>query len=183
MRDAVARQSELGQQAVEYLKTGALVPDEIIVGLVGARLRECDCARGFVLDGFPRTVAQAESLEEILKKDALKLDGVFAIRVPQDEIIRRLSGRRICKSCGALFHLLLDPPIKAGRCDKCGGALLCREDDSERIVIARLNVYDKQTSPLTDYYRDRGILREIEGVGAVEEIRDQILKALGEPAA
>ncbi len=183
MRNAVAHQTPLGRQAEEYIKAGALVPDSLIVNLVGERLQERDCEKGFVLDGFPRTIAQAQSLEGILKERALALDCVLAIRVARDTIIQRLAGRRTCKACGTLFHLIFDPPKKADRCDKCGGTLFQREDDCEETIAARLNVYDRQTSPLIAFYRDRGILKEIEGVGTVAQVGDQILRVLGDCTA
>lgn len=180
LRKAVAEQTPLGKQAAAYINRGALVPDSLIVDLVAERLKEKDCDKGFVLDGFPRTISQAESLEEILKKMGLALDGVLSVQVPHRVIVERLAGRRTCKGCGALYHLTLDPPSKEGVCDRCGGELYQRDDDREETITARLKVYEAQTAPLVNYYRERGMLREIDGVGKVDEIRSRVLQALGD---
>jgi adenylate kinase len=180
LRKAVAEQSPLGKEASQYIQRGALVPDNVIINLVAERLKEKDCEKGFILDGFPRTISQAESLEAILKTRDLALDGVLSVRVPHGVIVERLAGRRTCKNCGALNHVVFDPPRKQGVCDQCGGKLYQREDDREETVAARLKVYDTQTAPLEDYYRERGLLREIDGVGKVEDIRDRIAHVLGD---
>jgi adenylate kinase len=180
LRKAVAEQTPLGKQAAAYINRGALVPDNLIVDLVAERLKEKDCDKGFVLDGFPRTISQAESLEEILKKMGLALDCVLSVQVPHRVIVERLAGRRTCKGCGALYHLTLDPPSKEGVCDRCGGELYQRDDDREETITARLKVYEAQTAPLVNYYRERGMLREIDGVGKVNEIRSRVLQALGD---
>jgi adenylate kinase len=180
LRKAVAEQTPLGKQAAAYINRGALVPDSLIVDLVAERLKEKDCDKGFVLDGFPRTISQAESLEEILKKMELALDCVLSVQVPHRVIVERLAGRRTCKGCGALYHLTLDPPSKEGVCDRCGGELYQRDDDREETITARLKVYEAQTAPLVNYYRERGMLREIDGVGKVDEIRSRVLQALGD---
>ena len=180
LRKAVAEQTPLGKQAAAYINRGALVPDSLIVDLVAERLKEKDCDKGFVLDGFPRTISQAESLEEILKKMGLALDCVLSVQVPHRVIVERLAGRRTCKGCGALYHLTLDPPSKEGVCDRCGGELYQRDDDREKTITARLKVYEAQTAPLVNYYRERGMLREIDGVGKVNEIRSRVLQALGD---
>jgi len=180
LRKAVAEQTPLGKQAAAYINRGALVPDSLIVDLVAERLKEKDCDKGFVLDGFPRTISQAESLEEILKKMRLALDCVLSVQVPHRVIVERLAGRRTCKGCGALYHLTLDPPSKEGVCDRCGGELYKRDDDGEETITARLKVYEAQTAPLVNYYRERGMLREIDGVGKVDEIRSRVLQALGD---
>ncbi len=180
LRKAVAEQTPLGKQAAAYINRGALVPDSLIVDLVAERLKEKDCDKGFVLDGFPRTISQAESLEEILKKMRLALDCVLSVQVPHRVIVERLAGRRTCKGCGALYHLTLDPPSKEGVCDRCGGELYQRDDDREETITARLKVYEAQTAPLVNYYRERGMLREIDSVGKVDEIRSRVLQALGD---
>lgn len=182
LRRAVADRSPLGKETSEYIKRGALVPDGIIVKLVAERLKEEDCAKGFVLDGFPRTVSQAQSLEEILKQMGLALHYVLSVQVPQSVIVERLAGRRTCKNCGALYHLHFDPSTKEGVCDRCGGELLQRDDDREETISARLSVYDNQTAPLVNYYRQRGLLREIDGVGNVEVISHRVIRALGDLA-
>jgi adenylate kinase len=182
LRKAVADQSPLGKEASAYIKRGDLVPDGVIVKLVAERLKEKDCAQGFILDGFPRTIPQAQSLEEILQKMGLGLQSVLLVQVPHRIIVERLAGRRTCKDCGALYHLKFNPSASESVCDRCGGELLQRDDDREETISARLKVYDKQTAPLVDYYRQRGILREIDGVGSVDDIRNRLIKALEEPA-
>jgi adenylate kinase len=183
LRRAVADQSPLGKQAAEYIRRGELVPDRLIIDLVAERLKEKDCETGFVLDGFPRTIAQAQSLEEILKRMGLGLDCVLSVQVPDKLIVERLSGRRTCKGCGALDHVVFDPPKAAETCNRCGGELFQRDDDREETVTNRLKVYEDQTAPLVSYYRERGLLREIDGVGEVEAIGKRVVRALGELAA
>jgi adenylate kinase len=182
LRKAVADKTPLGKEAERYLSRGELVPDDVIVRLVGERLKQNDCANGFVLDGFPRTLAQAESLEGILKATALPLDAVLSIQVPRDAIVQRLAGRRNCQNCGALYHVNFDPSRNDETCDRCGGGLQQREDDREETITTRLRVYESQTAPLANYYRERGNLREINGVGKVEDIQKRIIEALGRPA-
>lgn len=179
LRQAVAQQTPLGQEAAQYINRGALVPDDVIVNLVAERLKQKDCERGFILDGFPRTIAQAESLDAILKRMNLSLNGVLSVQVPEQVIIERLAGRRTCKSCGALSHVAFNPPKKAGVCDRCGGELFQRDDDREGTIANRLKVYESQTAPLVDYYRERGLLRAIDGVGAIDQIRARVTQALG----
>lgn len=179
LRKAVADQSPLGKQAEDYIKRGALVPDGLIIDLIDERLQQADCVQGFVLDGFPRTIPQAESLDALLTKLALSLNCVLSVRVPRPVIIERLAGRRTCRKCGALCHMLFDPPKRDGICDHCGGVLFQREDDKEETIANRLTVYEAQTAPLVDYYRHRGALKEIDGVGSIDEIRARVMKALG----
>ncbi|MGH7928703.1 MAG: adenylate kinase [Candidatus Binatia bacterium] len=179
LRKAVAEKSPLGEKAASYLESGALVPDDLILNLVAERVKEKDCANGFLLDGFPRTVAQADGLQQILESLGLKLDGVLSVQVPPQVIVERLSGRRTCKSCGAMYHIEFEPPKKDGVCDQCGGALYQRSDDSPETIAARLKVYEDQTAPLVDYYRHQGLLRDIDGVGSVEEIQKRVAQALG----
>jgi adenylate kinase len=182
LRKAVSEQTPLGKVAADYIRQGALVPDEVIVNLVGERLKEKDCEQGFILDGFPRTLAQAEGLEAILQNIGSALDHVLSVRVPESAIVERLAGRRTCKNCGALHHVVFNPSKIAGVCDRCGGELFQREDDREETVAARLRVYETQTAPLVNHYKERGLLREIDGLGRVEEIRSRIFAALGELA-
>lgn len=182
LRKAVAEQTPLGKEASQYINRGALVPDSVIVDLVAARLKEKDCEKGFILDGFPRTIPQAKSLDAILKQRGIGLNSVLSVQVPQDVVIERLAGRRTCRSCGALSHVTFSPPKKAGICDRCGGELYQRDDDREETIAHRLKVYDDQTAPLLDYYRGQGLLREIDGVGAVDEIRARVTAALGDLA-
>lgn len=182
LRKAVAEQSPLGKQASGYINRGALVPDSVIVKLVGERLKGKDCEKGFILDGFPRTIEQARSLQSILEGMKLALDGVLSMHVPPEVIVERLAGRRTCKTCGALYHRDFDPPKQEAICDRCGGELFQRNDDREETIKARLTVYHTQTAPLIDFYREQGILREIDGVGQVAEIRQRLTNALGELA-
>lgn len=178
LRAAVAEQTALGKQASEYINRGALVPDAVILDLVAERLKEKDCENGFILDGFPRTIPQAESFEAVLKASGGALDRVLSVCVPHDLIVERLAGRRTCKNCGALYHLVFDPPKEPGTCDRCGGPLYQRSDDREETIGARLEVYDAQTAPLEDYYRKRGLLSEIDGVGSVDGVHQRIAGAL-----
>lgn len=183
LRKAVAEQTPLGKEAAQYIDRGALVPDDVIVELVAGRLKDKDCAEGFILDGFPRTIPQAESLDRILQRMTLSLNRVLSMQVPRNVIIERLSGRRSCKNCGGLFHVTFSPPAKEGLCDRCGGELYQRHDDEEETVANRLDVYEKQTAPLANYYRERNLLREIDGVGTVDEIRARVIEALGDLVA
>lgn len=180
LRKAVVDQTPLGKEASAYIDRGALVPDVVIVNLVAERLKGKDCEAGFILDGFPRTIPQAKSLDEILTRMDLSLNRVLSVRVPKDVIIQRLAGRRTCRSCGTLSHAVFNPPKKEGVCDRCGGELFQRDDDREETVAHRLSVYETQTAPLVDYYRRMGILQEIDGVGKIDDIRDRVIKALGE---
>jgi adenylate kinase len=177
LRKAVAEQSPLGKQAGEYVNRGALVPDGLIVDLVAERLKDKDCEKGFILDGFPRTLSQAQSLDAILTSSGLRLDTVVYVRVPRELIVERLAGRRTCARCGALHHLTFNPP-KAGVCDRCGGDLVQRDDDREETIRARLHVYETQTAPLVNYYKERGMLREVDGAGDVQEVQGRMLQAL-----
>jgi len=179
LRKAVAERTPLGREASEYINRGALVPDGVIVNLVAERLKEKDCEKGFILDGFPRTIPQATSLNAILNQRGIRLSAVLSVRVPHNVIIERLAGRRTCRNCGALSHVVFTPPKKEGVCDRCGGALYQRDDDREETIANRLKVYEDQTAPLVDYYRGQGLLREIDGVGDVDEIRGRIIQALG----
>jgi adenylate kinase len=183
LRKAVTDQTPLGKAASEYIRQGQLVPDDLIINLVAERLKEKDCEKGFILDGFPRTIAQAQGLEAILQKMGSAVDHVLSVRVPPSVIVQRLAGRRTCKNCGALHHVDFNPSTAEGACDHCGGELVQREDDREETIAARLRVHETQTAPLVKYYKERGLLREIDGIGKVEDIRSRILQALGETAA
>jgi adenylate kinase len=177
LRDAVAAATPLGREAKRIMDTGALVPDEVMVSLIAERLGQPDASRGFILDGFPRTIGQAEALERLLKDLGQKLDGVLFFQVAEPELVRRLTGRRLCRKCQTAFHVVSAPPRREGVCDRCGGELYQREDDSEATVRHRLQVYDRQTSPLLDYYRSRHLLTTIQGEGAIGTIRDGIRRA------
>jgi adenylate kinase len=179
LRAALKEKTPLGLEAKQYMDQGRLVPDEVVVGIVRDRLKASDCAGGFILDGFPRTVPQAEALGETLQAIHRGIDHVISIEVDKEELLKRLGGRRTCRSCGAMYHLLFDPPKKEGVCDTCGGELYQRADDREETIRARLKVYDEQTAPLIAYYRDTGLLRSIDGVGEVGEIFKRITQAIG----
>jgi len=183
LRDAAARGTPLGLQAKRYMDTGALVPDEVVIGLVGERLGEPDAAPGAVLDGFPRTVAQAEALDRLLRDRGVGIDRVIFFDVSRGELLRRLTGRRVCRQCGATYHVVSAPPHVAGICDRCGGELDQRVDDGEAAVAKRLDVYATQTAPLLDYYRRRSVLSEIPGEGGVGDVATAIRKAVGEVVA
>lgn len=178
LRAAVRSRSALGKEAKRYMDKGALVPDDLVLKLVDNRLRESDAANGFILDGFPRTVAQAEILARIMRARDQWLDKVVAILVPDDEIVKRISGRRTCKECGAMFHVIYDPPRNYNLCNKCNGELYQRDDDSEDTVRMRLEVYAASTQPLLDHYGRLGLLVQINGVGRPEEIQERILGSL-----
>jgi adenylate kinase len=181
LREAVAGGTPLGREAKRYMDQGALVPDEVVIGLVDERLSRPDAGAGYVLDGFPRTVAQAEALDALLRRRGQELDRVVFFDVSRDELLRRLTGRRICRQCGAGFHLVSAPPKTEGRCDQCGGELYQRDDDAEDTVVRRLDVYQNQTAPLLDYYRRRGLLVRVAGEGPVERVAAEIQKAVREP--
>ena len=168
-----------GLEAKRYMDQGALVPDEVVVGATAERLAAPDAARGFILDGFPRTIAQAEALARLLKDAGHALDVVLYFDVSEPELLRRLTGRRVCRACGHTYHLTSSPPKRAGVCDACGGELHQRVDDSEATVRTRLEVYRKQTAPLLDYYRQRNVLTTVSGEGSIEEIRDAIRAVVG----
>lgn len=180
-RAAMKEGTELGLKAKSFMDEGALVPDEVTIGIVRERLSKLDCQDGFLLDGFPRTVAQAEALEGILEALGKKIDYVINVDVDKDILMARLTGRRICKSCGATYHLVFNPPAVEGKCDRCGGELYQRADDNEETVQNRLDVNLKQTEPLLDFYRQKGYLKDINGqqeIGKVFEDIDQLLKGL-----
>lgn len=178
LRQAVKEGTNLGKQARAYMDKGELVPDELVTAMVAERLQRSDCASGFLLDGFPRTIAQADALAEELARSGKKLDGVVSIMVPRADLIERLSGRRVCRECGAMYHERFDPPKRAGVCDKCQGVLYQRSDDNAETVSARLAVYERATAPLLSYYHDRALLYEIDGRGTPEEVCQRITATL-----
>lgn len=181
LRQAVVDQTELGRKAKEYMDKGQLVPDEVVIGIVEERLKSLDCQKGFILDGFPRTVVQAEELDKALSAMSKRLDVVLEVGVGEEVIIRRLTGRRTCHRCGKIYHLSSDPPREESRCDKCGGELYQRSDDTVETVKNRLEVYQKQTAPLLDYYRQQGLLRTVDGGRPVEEVFGDIREILSGP--
>jgi adenylate kinase len=182
LREALAQKTPLGLEAKRYMDAGALVPDEVVIGLIAERLREPDAERGFILDGFPRTIPQAEGLDRLLKDLGQGLDRVVYFDVSEPELRRRLTGRRSCPGCQATFHLVSAPPRVEGRCDRCGSELVQREDDREATVRTRLEVYARQTAPLLDSYRDRHLLVSVTGEGDITAIRRAIRDAAGLPA-
>jgi adenylate kinase len=181
LRQAGAQGTPLGIEARSYMDRGLLVPDAVVVGRVAERLAQDDARKGFILDGFPRTVAQAEALERLLKDRELSLDRVLFFEVCEAELLRRLTGRRLCRSCGSPYHLAFSPPRRPGRCDRCGGELYQREDDGEATVRRRHLVYAEQTSPLLEYYRSRGLLVSVNGEGAPEAVARAIRRAVATP--
>jgi adenylate kinase len=178
-RQAIKEGTELGLKAKSFMDQGELVPDEVTIGIVRERLSKDDCKKGFLLDGFPRTVAQAEALESILSELNKKIDYVINIQVDTNILMDRLTGRRICKSCGATYHLVFNPPKVEGVCDKCGGELYQRHDDTAETVQNRLEVNMKQTQPLIDFYSAKGYLRNINGVQDINKVFEDIDKLLG----
>jgi adenylate kinase len=168
----------LGLKAKEYMNKGLLVPDETVVEIVKDRLSEEDCQKGFLLDGFPRTVAQASVLDEVLEQMNMKIDNVINIEVPKEVLIERAVGRRVCKKCGATYHVKYKSPSRPGLCDECDGELIQRDDDKEETVVKRIEVYLEQTQPLIDYYAKRGLLVNIDGGQDITNVGEQIVKAL-----
>lgn len=181
-RAAMANGTDLGKKAKEFMDAGALVPDEVTIGIVRERLAEKDCENGFLLDGFPRTVPQAEALEEILKDQGRSIESVLNIIVDKELLMARLTGRRICKSCGSTYHLIFNPPTKENVCNRCGGELYQRADDNEETVLNRLNVNINQSVPLLTFFEEKGILRNVNGQQAIEKVFEDITKLLDQLA-
>ncbi|MDS1030439.1 adenylate kinase [Bacillota bacterium LX-D] len=178
-RKAIKEGTGMGKKAKEYIDAGQLVPDEVTVGIVKERLAEEDCKKGFLLDGFPRTVKQAESLDTILAELNYKLDKVLCLEVPFEILMQRLTGRRVCPNCGASYHISNNPPKETGVCDKCGGQLVHRSDDTEETVSSRLKVYEQQTAPLIVFYEAKKIICHINGNQAVDNVLKDIGSCLG----
>lgn len=178
-RQAIKDGTALGRKAKDYMDAGQLVPDEVTVGIVRERLAQPDCQKGFLLDGFPRTVAQAEALDGILAGQGKPLDAVLDIRVPREKLVARLTGRRVCRNCGATFHLLYNPSSRGESCERCGGELYQRGDDTEATVASRLDVYESQTAPLVDYYAGKGLLKVVDGDQPIAKVLADIGRALG----
>jgi len=176
LRESVKRGMPLGLQAKGYMDSGKLVPDEVVIGLVREKLTSPECARGYILDGFPRTVAQAEALDRIFRETGTPgLDQVVSFDVPQEEIVRRLSGRRSCSRCQRVYHIEHDPPKQEGVCDKCGGTPVQRADDKPETVLARLLVFDQQTRPLMEYYQKRGLLQRVDASASIDQVYARLL--------
>jgi len=176
-REHLKNKTELGLLAKEYMDKGELVPDDVTIAMIRERLQEPDCDQGAILDGFPRTLAQAQGLDRMLADMGRRLDGVLYIAVPDEELVRRLSGRWICRQCQTPYHAIFSPPAKEGVCDACGGELYQRDDDRPETVRARLKVYHQQTAPLIDYYRQAGLLVEVDGSGDIETVSAALLEA------
>jgi len=177
-RKALREKTPMGLVAKTYMDSGALVPDDVVIGLVEERLSADDCANGYMLDGYPRTVAQADALEALLKKWGHKLDHVINISSRDEVVVQRLTGRRTCLNCGATYHTMYNPPKVDQVCDVCGEEVVQREDDSESTVLNRLDVYKKQTEPLLNYYRERGLLRNINGEQSIDSVYMDVCRLL-----
>lgn len=180
LRAAVRDKTELGVKAKAYMDKGALAPDDLVVEIVAERLEMDDCKAGFILDGFPRNIPQAEAVEMMLGSLGKKTDKVINIQVSHREIIKRLSGRWVCRNCGEGYHIIFNPPMEDKKCDKCKGEIYQRDDDKEDTILARLKVYEEQTAPLIDFYKKRGSLISIDGIGGFWEITEKIVNAVGE---
>lgn len=179
-RAALKEGTPMGLKAKTYMDKGELVPDDVVIGVVEERLSKPDLEKGYMLDGFPRTLAQAKALDKILEAQGKSISHAVLVDVPDDELVKRLSGRRTCRNsaCGAMFHVMFNAPKKEGTCDICGSELYQRDDDNEKTIRERLGVYNKQTAPLVQYFADKGLLRKVEGVGPIEEIFARIEKAI-----
>jgi len=178
-RAAMKNETKLGLEAKQYMEKGLLVPDEVTIGIVEERLLEDDCKNGFLLDGFPRTIAQAEALDAFLTKNGVKLDAVLDVNVPAEILVRRMVGRRVCKTCGATFHVEFNAPKVEGICDNCGAKLIQRPDDTEETAVNRLAVYDENTAPLLDFYAKKNLLKTVNGDQPLDKVFDDIKEVLG----
>lgn len=178
LRAAVKEGTLLGVKAKEYMEKGLLVPDDLIMEIVKERLEKQDCEKGFVMDGFPRNLYQAEGLKKILEEKNIKLDAVINFDVPKEELIERFTGRRVCPSCGATYHIKYNPSLKENICDKCGSELIIRADDNRSTVEKRIEVYEKETMPLIEYYKNEGILISIDGTKSIDEVFKKLIGLL-----
>ena len=174
LRKAVADGTPLGKEAKSYMDSGGLVPDSVVIGLVKERLAQDDCKKGYILDGFPRNTSQAETLDKVLKEMNASLDLALSVDVDKNDLMKRLTGRRTCRSCQQMFNIHFSAPQKEGVCDKCGGELYQRDDDKEETIKNRLDIYEKSTAPLIDYYSKQGILKSVEGVGTIDDIFSKV---------
>ena len=174
LRTGVAQKTPLGLEAQQYMTRGELVPDNVVIGLVAEKIASSECENGFILDGFPRTILQADALSGILQEQGVTLDRVIYFVIPREEVVKRLSGRRSCSACSAVYHVDYVPPRQEGRCDECGAALVQRSDDKRETVESRLVVYEEQTSPLIDYYQEKRVLAELDGAGSVEQVQERL---------
>ena len=179
LRAAVAAETSLGKEAKSYMDRGSLVPDSVVLGMMEERLKQDDCKRGYILDGFPRNTAQAESLDKMLTSLNMPLTAALSVDVPFGDLMKRLTGRRTCKACGQMYNIYFAPPDKAGACGRCGGELFQRGDDKEETIKKRLEVYNIQTSPLIGYYSKKGVLKSVDGTGGIDEIFKKVCDAIG----
>ena len=178
LRAATHKESPLGLAAKSAMEQGRLVPDQVVIGIVAERMAAPDLARGFVLDGFPRTVRQAKALDALLQRLGQPLDAVVFIDVPRDELVVRLAGRRVCRQCGAMAHVVFDPPRQPDVCNRCGGELFQRDDDRETVIAKRLDVYGRETAPVLEHYRGTGLLHEVQGTGTREDVFSRVLASV-----
>lgn len=178
LRKAVSDGTPLGKEAKSYMDKGELVPDKVVIGLIEERLKQDDTRKGYILDGFPRNTAQAETLDRMLNDLGKPLDLALSVDVPKEDLLKRLTGRRTCKNCQQMYNIYYSPPKKDGVCDKCRGELFQRDDDKEETIRKRLDVYESQTAPLIDYYSRKGKLKSISGIGSIEEIFNRVCDAL-----
>lgn len=179
LRKAVADGTTLGKEAKSYMNKGELVPDSVVIGLVKERLAQDDCKKGYILDGFPRNTSQAETLDNVLSDMKASLDFALSVDVDKGDLMKRLTGRRTCKGCQQMYNVYFSPAKKDGVCDKCNGELFQRDDDKEETIKNRLDIYEKSTAPLIDYYSKKGILKSVNGAGSVDEIFSKICSILG----
>jgi adenylate kinase len=179
LRAAVAAGTALGKEAKSYMDKGELVPDSVVLGMVAERLKQDDCKKGYILDGFPRNTAQAEALDKMLAAMNMSLTAALSVDVPLEDLMKRLTGRRTCKGCGQMYNIFFKAPAKEGVCDKCSGELFQRDDDKEATIKKRLEVYTAQTEPLIGYYKNKGIVKSVSGTGSIDEIFKKVTAALG----
>jgi adenylate kinase len=179
LRAAVGAGTPLGKEAKSYMDKGELVPDSVVLGMVQERLKQDDCKKGYILDGFPRNTAQAEALDKMLASLNMQLTAALSVDVPFEDLMKRLTGRRTCKACGQMYNIYFKPSAKEGACDKCGGELFQRDDDKEATIKKRLEVYNAQTAPLIDYYGKKGIVKSVSGTGSIDDIFKKVCEALG----
>jgi adenylate kinase len=179
LRAAVASGTALGKEAKSFMDKGELVPDRVVLGMVEERLKQDDCKKGYILDGFPRNTSQAEALDKMLAALKMSLDAALSVDVPFEDLMKRLTGRRTCKACGQMYNIYSSASKKEGACDKCGGALFQRDDDKEETIKKRLEVYTASTAPLIDYYNKKGIVKSVAGTGSIDDIFKQVCSKLG----
>ncbi len=179
LREAQNKGTELGRQAALFMKEGKLVPDEVVIGIIAERLKQADCRKGYILDGFPRTLSQAQALKKILDENGSRVNVVLNFKIPDADVVRRLSGRRVCTECGTGYHVAFSPSKTTGKCDRCSGSLVQRDDDREETIQKRLSVYHQQTAPLIDFYRSQDLLKDVDGVGELPVVFKRMDDALG----